>query len=72
MRYDLLPTTYNGILIRLIEEASETIKAAAKIQRFGVIATDSKTGIKYDNVADLRSEINDLKHAIGEFEKLYE
>lgn len=68
MREDLLPTSFEGRLSRLIEESAEVLKVIGKIQRFGSIAMDPKTNIKYDNIEDLKEELKDLKHAIGEVE----
>lgn len=69
MREDLLPTSFDGRLARLIEEMAEVLKCIGKLQRFGRQATDPKTNIKYDNVKDLGDELVDLKHAIAEMEK---
>lgn len=69
MREDLLPTSFEGRLYRLIEESAEVLKCICKLQRFGKQAIDPKTDIKYDNVADLKEELKDLKHAIDEVEK---
>jgi NTP pyrophosphatase (non-canonical NTP hydrolase) len=64
MREDLLPTTLEGMLSRLVEETGEVLQVIGKIQRFGLYATDPKTGIKYDNATDLRRELADLRHAL--------
>lgn len=69
MRVDLLPTSFDGCVFRFIEESGEALKAIGKLQRFGEKATDPKTDICYDNVADLKSELVDLKHSISELEK---
>jgi len=69
MRIDLLPTSFDGRLARLVEETGEVLKVCGKILRFGKEAMDPKTNIKYDNVADLKEELQDLKHAIEEMEK---
>lgn len=70
MRLDLLPSSLEGSLARLIEECGETLKAVGKLQRFGLKATDPLTKIEYDNVAKLHSEIDHLQHAIKEFRRL--
>lgn len=64
MRRDLQPKNFEQALVHLIEECSEVIKAACKIQRFGTYAIDPKTGIKYDNITDLLIEIQDTKRAM--------
>jgi len=71
MRQDLIPKTRSKRIARVLEEAGEVIKAIGKLQRFGKIARDPKTKIKYDNVADLRAEMKDLRHAIDELERDY-
>ena len=65
MRVDLLPTTATGMLVHLIEECAEVQKAATKILRFGVEATDPKTGMHYDNAAALLDEMVDLTRALA-------
>lgn len=67
MREDLLPTTFDGKLYRVVEEAGEVLQAYGKMKRFGKIATDRKTGKRYDNLQDLRTELRQLHHAIEEF-----
>lgn len=69
MRNDLLPTSFEGRMARLIEETAEVLKCIGKLQRFGREAIDPKTDIKYDNILDLKNELEDLKHAIAEIEK---
>jgi len=69
MRSDLLPTSFDGRIARLIEEAAEVLKCIGKLQRFGKQAIDPTTNIKYDNEKDLKDELQDLKHAIQELEK---
>lgn len=71
MRVDLLPTTFEGKLTKVIQESAEVIMAITKLQDFGEVATDSVTGITYNNVYDLLSEINDLEHALGRIKKHY-
>lgn len=68
MREDLLPTSFEGRLSRLVEECGEVLQAVGKIQRFGREAQDPVTKIKYDNVADLRQELVDLKDSIKQIE----
>jgi hypothetical protein len=64
MRADLLPTDYDGCLIRVIQECSEVIKAITKLQLYGPNPTDHATGISYDNRRDILDECNDLEHAM--------
>lgn len=64
MRKDCLPTTYEGALTHIIQEASEVIKAITKLQMFGYCATDPLTGITYDNRRKMLEEFNDLEHAL--------
>lgn len=65
-RPDLIPTTLHGKLGRLVEETAEMLLALGKYQRFGDFAVDETTGIKYNNEADLHTELHDLRHAIDE------
>lgn len=65
MRSDRLPNTYDEALTRIIQEAAEVIQAVTKLQQYGFVATDNKTGITYDNVVAMLSEFNDLEHAIN-------
>lgn len=69
MRNDLLPVTLEGKFSHFIEEACEVIKCVCKLQRFGEKPTDLKTGIKYDNISDLKNELSDLKYAIKAIEE---
>lgn len=69
MREDLLPTSFEGRLGRLIEECGEVLHVAGKILRFGKQAQDPKTKIKYDNTADLHEELQHLKHSIQHMEE---
>jgi len=64
MRADLLPTTYQGCLIRVVQECAEVIQAITKLWQYGSTPTDHKTGITYDNVRDILNECNDILHAI--------
>lgn len=67
VRADLLPKTWEGRLARLEEECGELIKAIGKMHRFGRVATDPKTKIKYDNVCDIMDEAKDVKDAAERF-----
>lgn len=67
MRPDLLPTTFDGKIGRIIEECGEVLQAIGKMQRFGLTAKDPKTGIEYDNLKDLNLELDDLRAAITAF-----
>jgi len=49
---------------KLIEECAELIQAVIKYKRFGAKATDPKTNISYDNVADIEKEFKDVEAAI--------
>ncbi len=49
---------------QLIEECSELILALCKLKRFGKVATDPFTQKTYDNEAQARAEISDVKQAI--------
>ena len=69
MREDLLPTTYGEAVARFVEETGEVLKALGKLERFGEKPTDPKTGIKYDNVADLLKEFDDLEHAMNDLKR---
>jgi hypothetical protein len=66
MREDLLPTTWEGKLARVIEETGEVLKAIGKLQRFGEYATDPVTKIQYQNKQDMFCEIFDLQSALQE------
>ncbi len=69
MREDLLPVTLEGKFDRLIEESCELIKAICKLRRFGERPIDGVTGIQYDNIKDVKDEMQDLKHAIQQVEE---
>lgn len=69
MREDLLPKTWGEAVARFVEEAGEALKALGKLERFGEKPTDPKTGIQYDNVADLLQEFDDLEHAMNDLRK---
>jgi NTP pyrophosphatase (non-canonical NTP hydrolase) len=68
-RPDLLPTTFNDCVAHVIEECGEVLQAIGKFDRFGAVATDAMTGVRYDNVADLLTEMDDLESAIGVLRK---
>ena len=76
MRLDLLPTTFDGKLDKVVEEAGEFLQAFGKYRRFGATPVDIKTDIKYDNIADMYRELQDLQmavaFAIGAFAKVEE
>jgi NTP pyrophosphatase (non-canonical NTP hydrolase) len=62
-RPDLYPTDFDGWLAKLEEECGEVIKAIGKFHRFGPVATDPKTGVVYDNIADIIREAGDVAQA---------
>lgn len=64
MRQDLLPTTLDGKISKVLEECGEVIHAVGKYQRHGEVATDPKTQIKYYNLVDLYEELLDLRSSI--------
>lgn len=64
MRTDLLPTTREGKLARVLEECGEVIQAYGKLLRFGETAVDPKTQITYDNTVDLTEELRHLQYAL--------
>lgn len=64
-RADLLPTTFDGALAKLVEECGEVLQVVGKIGRHGVRAVDHKTRIEYDNGADLVREMIDVEEAIA-------
>jgi hypothetical protein len=70
-RPDLLPTTFEGSLSRLIEEMCEAGRVIAKIQQHGEIAVDPQTGIRYHNINDLFNELYDVVYAVEECKRLY-
>jgi len=53
-------------LDRVQEEASELIKAISKYRRFGARPTDPATGIEYDNLSDIKTEMTDLYRRMRE------
>lgn len=65
MKTDLLPTTQEGRLDRIVEECAEVIQAICKGRRFGW-DVHQYDGVTYDNRAELDTELRDLVHAIGE------
>lgn len=67
MRPDLIPADKDGSIARVLEECREVVKAI--LYRFGETPTDGKTGIKYDNIEDLKNELSDLKDSIFRLEK---
>lgn len=65
-----LPEPVAHALVTIAEEAGEVIQRVAKIQRFGLSATDHTNGMQYDNVAGLATEFEDLKGAMERLERL--
>lgn len=63
-RPDLLPKTYRKKLGNVVEECGEFLQAYGKFIRHGAKATDPKTGKKYDNVADMQAEMQDIMGAL--------
>lgn len=64
MREDLLPVHFDGKVSKVLEECGEVVHCIGKYQRHGAIATDPKTKLEYDNIADMQSELKDLKISI--------
>jgi NTP pyrophosphatase (non-canonical NTP hydrolase) len=64
MRLDLLPKTLDGKLDKVVEEAGEFLQAYGKFRAFGAHPRDEKTGIAYDNVRDIKRELEDLMFAV--------
>lgn len=64
MRKDLLPTTFDAKLAKIVEEAGEFLQAYGKYIRHGATPTDPLTGISYDNIKDMKAELEDLKSSI--------
>ena len=62
-REDLLPTTLEGKIAKVVEEAGEVLQAIGKSQRHGFFAIDPMTKIHYDNRADLIVEMTQLREA---------
>lgn len=68
MTTDPAPTLpFNGLTLAeaerlaiLAEEASEVIKVVGKVLRHGWTPTDHTTGIRYDNRAELQTELGDM------------
>lgn len=52
---------------QLVEECAELILAIQKLKRFGQKAKDPFTLKEYNNLADVRAEISDVKQAIHAF-----
>ncbi len=65
MRPELLPDTFEGKLDHAIEECCEFIQAVAKLRRFGETPVDPKTGVSYNNIADMRAEMSDVEYAFS-------
>lgn len=64
MRVDLLPTTPEGKISRVIEECGEVLQEIGKLQRYGPYPTDHRTGVEYDHWAAMTVELAQLNHAI--------
>jgi len=65
-RPDIYPTTFDGLLSKIIEEACEVLRVISKIQIHGQIAIDHGVNPprEYNNLADLQGELRDLEIAI--------
>ena len=63
----LLPQTYEGKLDHIIEEASEVIKEAIKIRRFGPFSYHPDDPKREANIVRLQYEVIDLKDAVNNF-----
>lgn len=64
-RMDLLPTTFETKLGKIVEEAGEFMQTYDKFIRHGLIAIDPVTNKIYDNKMDMLNELNDLRFAIN-------
>jgi NTP pyrophosphatase (non-canonical NTP hydrolase) len=64
MREDLLPTTLDGKIAKVVEECGEVLHVIGKYGRHGWKPTDPKTGIQYNNLHDLGNELQDLNSSI--------
>ncbi len=65
---ELMPTTIEGKVTKVIEEMSECIQALCKLQRFGP-GPHEYAGITYDNLADFNREYNELQEAVAMMRK---
>jgi hypothetical protein len=63
----LLPETLEGKLDHVLEECAEVTKDICKARRFGWAPTEYD-GVKYDNTANLLSEMRDLHLALHRLE----
>lgn len=67
MQEKYLPKDLPGKYVHLTEECAEVIKALSKIQRFGLLSVDPKTGVR--NVDALEFEMADLKRAFSRIKR---
>ena len=70
-RPDLMPTTFQGATLRVMEECGEVVQAACKMERFGFNPVDLKTGKSYNNVRDFFKECAEVINAIEEAKRLF-
>lgn len=66
MNPQYLPQTPEGRIDRLVEEAGEVLMAIGKLRRFGPDSRHPDGGPS--NIEQLKTELRDLRHAIGEVE----
>lgn len=70
-RPDLDPIDTPAALGMLNEELAEALVEIGHIWRFGLFPIDSKTGVRYDNMAALERELKDVEYAIAKFRELW-
>lgn len=63
-RPDLNPRSFDGKISKVVEECGEVLQCIGKYQIHGIMPCDGKTGISYNNIKSLETELNDAKAAI--------